>query len=104
MQYHRSVFPYFYVFVTNLYHSNIYIIIGGEDYQSDEPAFVLFSYGITDSGSLAIFDDNIFEANESFILTIDSSTLPNRVLVQPDCMLVVTIVDNDGELLHCYNM
>ena len=47
--------------------------------------------------NISIHADNIFEANESFILTIDSSTVPGRVIVQPDCMTVVTIVDDDGE-------
>ena len=45
--------------------------------------------------NITIIDDNTFESNESFILTIDSSTLPSRVLVQPDCMTVVTIVNDD---------
>ena len=50
----------------------------------------------------SIIDDNIFEANESFTLTINSSSLPSRVLVQPDCVLIITIVDDDGELhINC---
>ena len=59
-------------------------------------------YGGTSSGSssLAIINDNVFEANESFILTVESSSLGSRVLVQPDCMTVVTIVDDDRELLY----
>ena len=36
--------------------------------------------------------------NETFTLTIDPSSLPNRVYQQPNCMLTVTIVDDDGEL------
>ena len=64
-------------------------------------SFVEISGGASSgSSSLAIIDDNIFEANESFILTIDSFSLGSRVLVQPDCMTVVTIVDNDRELLY----
>ena len=47
--------------------------------------------------SIAITDDNIFEANESFSLTVDPSSLPSRVFVQPDCMLTITIDDDDGE-------
>ena len=33
-------------------------------------------------------------------MTVDSSSLPSRVLVQPECMTVVTIVDDDGELFY----
>ena len=48
--------------------------------------------------NVSIHADNVFEENESFILIVDPSTLPSRVLVQPHCMTVVTIVDDDGEL------
>ena len=51
-----------------------------------------------------ITNDDIFEANESFSLTINSSSLPSRVFVKPDCVLMITITDNDNsELLHLYN-
>ena len=64
-------------------------------------SFVDISGGASSgSSSIVIINDNVFEANESFILTIESSSLGSRVLVQPDCMTVVTIVDNDRELLY----
>ena len=47
--------------------------------------------------NISIIDDNTLEANESFSLTIDSSYLPSGVLLQPDCMLTVTIVDDDND-------
>ena len=50
--------------------------------------------------NISIIDDNLFERDESFFVTVDSSTLPSRILVQPDCMAVVTIVDDDGELSY----
>ena len=49
--------------------------------------------------NLSIVDDNIFEGTETFTLTIDSFSLPSQVSLQADCVLMVTIVDDDGELL-----
>jgi len=77
-----------------------YIITGGEDYESG-PFDVMIAPGITSvSLNISIFDNNIFEANETFNLTINQSTLPDRVYLQPGCMLTVTIVDDDGESSH----
>ena len=75
------------------------IITGGDDY---EPESAVSLIPTPTPYEIRIIDDNTFEANESFILTIDPSSLPNRVLIQPDCMLMVTIVDNDRKLLHYY--
>ena len=47
--------------------------------------------------NVAINDDDIMEANESFILTIDDSSLPNRVNVTDPDQATVTIVDNDDD-------
>ena len=78
--------------------------IGGEDY-------VPGSFNVTIAAGdirsvvldIAIIDDDIFERNESFSLNIDSSSLPSRVLVPPDCISVITIEDDDdGELLFAY--
>ena len=70
---------------------------GGDDYE-------LGSFGVTIpagetsvSFNISIIDDNIFEGNESFSLTIDSSSLPSRVLLQESCVVVITIVNDDGE-------
>ena len=41
----------------------------------------------------------MFEGTETFTLTIDSFSLPSKVSLQTDCVLTVTIVDDDGELL-----
>ena len=49
--------------------------------------------------NLSIVDDNIFEGTETFTLTIDSFSLPSQVSLQTDCVLMVTIVHDDGELL-----
>ena len=43
-----------------------------------------------------LIDDNIFEGNENFTLTIDPSSLPNNVMVTQPSVVVVISDDNDG--------
>lgn len=54
--------------------------------------------------NISINDDNIFEGNETFDLSINSSTLPNKVIVGNPGQTTVTIVDNDGKYVksHVY--
>ena len=68
----------------------------GTDYTSGS-YIVNFSPGVTNSAIVLIFiiDDDIFEANEIIIFTIDPVS-QRRVTRQSDCMLTITIVDNDG--------
>ena len=74
------------------------IITGGDDYESG-PFVATIPAGETSLAfNISIIDDNIFEQNEFFTLTIDSSSLPTRVSMQRNCLLVVTIVDDDGKL------
>ena len=82
-----------------MYHfSNTYIIIEGDDYEPG-PFNVTIPAGETSVPfNISIIDDNVFERNETFNISVDSSSLPSRVLVQPDCVLMITIVDDDGEL------
>ena len=84
----------------------VHIAAGGIDYEPDTAFSVEIPSGeISVPFSIMIFDDNNlfdepeFEGNESFSLTIDSSLLPDRVTSH--CMLVTTIVDDDGELDVC---
>ena len=76
----------------------MYITMVGDDYETGPFNVTIPAGEISVSFNVSLINDNVFEANESFILTIDSSSLPSGVLVQPDCMTVVTIVDDDGEL------
>ena len=46
---------------------------------------------------IPITDDNVYEGNEDFILTIDSSSLPTGGSVGTPGQATVTIVD-DGKL------
>ena len=44
-----------------------------------------------------INDDNVFEENEEFLLTIDQSSSLDGVIVGNPNVTVVNISDNDGE-------
>ena len=75
--------------------------IGDDDYESETFNITIPAGEINVPFNISIIDDNTLEANESFSLTIDSSSLPSRVLLQPDCMLTVTIVDDDDSEFYC---
>ena len=46
--------------------------------------------------AVPITDDDVLEGNENFNLTINISSLPNRVVTNPH-QATVKIVDNDGK-------
>ena len=65
------------------------------DYGSG-PYTVTFPAGVTIVPfNIPINDDNIFEGNEDFMLTIDPSSLPTGGTVGNPGQATVTIVDND---------
>ena len=67
------------------------------DYTSG-PYSVTFPAGVMSvQFTVSINDDNIFEENENFTLTINSS-LPTGVMVGTPGQATVNIVDNDSEL------
>ena len=47
---------------------------------------------------VTIMSDRVLESNEMFQLSINSSSLPNRVTVDNPSEVTVTIVDNDRML------
>ena len=48
--------------------------------------------------NISINDDNIFEHNENFMLTINNiSSLPSDVYIGDHNETIVTIMDNDGK-------
>ena len=49
-----------------------------------------------------INNDNIQEPDETFIVFIDQSSLPNGVIVGEPSEITVTIVDDDGECAYCH--
>ena len=65
------------------------------DYGSG-PYIVTFPAGITMvTFDIPINDDDIFEGNENFMLTINPSSVPTGVTVGSPDQATVTIVDND---------
>ena len=67
------------------------------DYGS-RPYEVTFTAGTTEASfNVSLTDDNIFERNEKFMITIDPSSLPSNVTVGDPDQVTVTIVDNDGK-------
>ena len=71
---------------------------GGEDYIIG-PYNVIFTAGIEEAKfNVTINNDRIFEMNETFTLTINSSSLPSDVIVNDQDKATVTIVDDDGKL------
>ena len=76
-------------------------VITGDDYRSGYYTRLISPGETNTSISIDIFEDNMFELNESFTLTFDPSITTCGVEVDPvDCMAVVTIVDNDGECIQ----
>ena len=77
-----------------------YIFTGSVDYDSG-PYTVTFRAGVTNvSFDVPIIDDNIFELfDETFVLTIDQSSLPTGFTVNNPNQAMVTIKDDDGEFL-----
>ena len=51
-----------------------------------------------------IMDDNLLEIDEMFKLTITSSSLSNRVIVNYSSEVTVAIMDNDSELFILLNI
>ena len=67
------------------------------DYGSG-PYEVIFTAGTTEASfNVSFTDDDIFESNENFMITIDPSSLPSNVSVGDPGQVTVTIVDNDGK-------
>ena len=68
------------------------------DYTSG-PYSVTFPANVTRvEFSISINNDTLFENNENFTLSINSSSLPTGVMVGDPGEATVTIVDDDGKL------
>ena len=66
------------------------------DYGSG-PYEITFTVGTTEASfNVSLTDDNIFESNENFMITIDPSSLPNNVTVGDRKRVTVIIMDDDG--------
>ena len=70
----------------------------GEDYDSTMSYSVVFLAGMTTvSFNISIHDDDIFEGSESFILDINTNTLPDSVTADDPSQATIMIVDDDGK-------
>ena len=70
--------------------------IPGEDYEFKNDTPVIFQSEITKTKfNISIIDDELFEQDENFAVTIEPSSLPNKVNVGNVSTAIVTILDND---------
>ena len=73
----------------------------GVDYNSG-PYTVQFDVGVTNViFSVAVKDDSSLEDNETFTLSINSSSLPNSINVGDHVQTTVTILDDDSKFSGC---
>ena len=74
----------------------LWVIGGGEDYDSG-PYPIMFLAGMTSIPfSISINNDTTFEANETFMININSQ-LPYNIMVGDPVEAIVTIVDDDSK-------
>jgi len=86
----------------------LFLIGANEDYFSG-PYYIVFTGGMKEAVfTISVNDNDILEETETFNIIIDSSSLPNNVIIGELDKAVVTIVDNDGEFyqteMHSHNM
>jgi len=73
-------------------------ITGGVDYDSG-PYTVTFPAGVTSVPfNVPIINDNIFEPNEEFYLTLTPKFLPDNVFLEGILEAKIVIKGNDGNL------
>ena len=61
----------------------------------------MFHAGTTNAAiNIMINDDNIFENNENFTLTINSTSLPSYITVINPSEVTVTILDDDRKIVY----
>ena len=71
-------------------------VTGNVDYQC-RPLSLTFSGSVNIIPVIVeLIDDNIFEGNENFTFTIDSSKLPSNVMVA-QCSEVVVVISDDSD-------
>ena len=59
---------------------------------------ILFPAGVTRVAfNVTIIEDNILELNETFAISTDPLTLPNKVTIGSSSHTTVTIIDDDSE-------
>ena len=82
-----------------IYAYHCYVITGSSDYQHGPLQFTIPAGKTSFPVNVSIIIDNIFEEDEAFLLHINFSSIPNRVLTPRECMFLgITIENDDGEL------
>ena len=81
---------------------------GNVDYGSG-PFDVTFTAGMTNASfNVPIINENLFEGNETFTVTIVPSLLSNRIIKGTGCDVTVTIINDDSKFStstkSCYIM
>ena len=79
----------------------MYITTGNEDYQLRPYSLTFRETANSIPFIVLLNDDNIYEGNEDFILTIESSKLENIIVDQPNKSVVVITDNEDGNNLVC---
>ena len=72
----------------------------GLDYESGPYLVIIPTEEISVLFDVPINDNNALEGNEIFNLTINTSSLPNRVIATIPYQATVIIVDDDGKCLY----
>ena len=82
--------------ITVYLYANPSSAIPGEDYESkNEYAVIFFPSKIKAEFNISIINDALFEKDENFTVTINSSSLPNSVNISDPHSATVTIVNDD---------
>ncbi|XP_065900323.1 adhesion G-protein coupled receptor V1-like [Dysidea avara] len=76
---------------------------GGVDYSSGPYNVTIRAGQISAPFDVPINDDNVFEKNKEFLLTIDQSSSLNGVIIGSPNITVVTISDNDERVCYTIN-
>ena len=75
------------------------MIISESDYMSGQYTVVFLPNAIEVSFNIPVFEDEIREDGESFILTITDRTQPRKVNIGQRSQTIVNIGDTTGELI-----
>ena len=71
---------------------------GGEDFDLQADARVIFPNGITRATfNISIIDDDDYENNETFNVTVDPLSLPYGTAIGSPSRTAFTILDNDSK-------
>ena len=73
-------------------------ITGDVDYEAGPFNFIINAGETFVPFNISIYNNDVFQGNKSFNLSIHSPSLSHKFSVQSDCMLTVVIMDDDSKL------